>query len=68
MSDETAWRGLKLLLQGTGDMELSFFGGEPFLRYDTMVAMSRVAREAARRSGRRLSIQVTTNATILEEK
>ena len=68
MSDETAWKGLKLLLQGTGDMELSFFGGEPFLRYDTMVAMSRVAREAARRSGRRLSIQVTTNATILEEK
>ncbi|HIB68209.1 MAG TPA: radical SAM protein [Phycisphaerales bacterium] len=68
MSDETAWKGLKLLLQGTGDMELSFFGGEPFLRYDTMVAMSRVARGAARRSGRRLSIQVTTNATILEEK
>ena len=68
MSDETAWRGLKLLLQGAGDMELSFFGGEPFLRYDTMVAMSRVAREAAKRSGRRLSIQVTTNATILEEK
>ena len=68
MSMDTAWESLKLLVSGNQDMELSFFGGEPFLRYDTMVAVSRLARRAARRSGRKLSIQVTTNATILEEK
>jgi uncharacterized protein len=68
MSDETAMEGLKLLLEGEGDMELSFFGGEPFLRFQTMEKVSRLAREAAERAGRRLSIQVTTNATILEEK
>ena len=68
MSMDTAWESLKLLLSGGHDMELSFFGGEPFLRYDTMVAVSRAARKAAERYDRRLSIQVTTNATILEEK
>lgn len=68
MSDTTAWEGLKLLLSGDRDMELSFFGGEPFLRYPTMVKVSRMARKAAELYGRKLSIQVTTNATILEEK
>jgi uncharacterized protein len=68
MSMDTALGGLKLLLNGSQDMELSFFGGEPFLRYDMMVALSRMARKAALRSDRKLSIQVTTNATILEEK
>ncbi len=68
MSDSTAFEGLKLLLSGDRDMELSFFGGEPFLRYPTMVKISRMARKAAERNGRKLSIQVTTNATILEEK
>lgn len=68
MSEKTAWEGVKLLLSGDDDLELSFFGGEPFLRYPTMVKMSRLARQAAQRQGRNLSIQVTTNATILEEK
>lgn len=68
MSMDTAWESLKLLLSGSGDLELSFFGGEPFLRFDTMVAVSRVARKAAALAGRKLTIQVTTNATILEEK
>lgn len=68
MSDETAWGGLKLAFSDPGDLELSFFGGEPFLRYQTMVKTCRAARSVAARSGKRLSIQVTTNATILEEK
>ena len=68
MSSKTAFEGLKMLLSSPRDLELSFFGGEPFLRYDTMVMVSRLARKAARKSGRELSIQVTTNATILEEK
>lgn len=68
MSDETAWGGLKLLFTGAKHLELSFFGGEPFLRYQTMVQTCRAARRAAERLGKTLSIQVTTNATILEEK
>lgn len=68
MSDQTVWEGLKLLLESPQDLELSFFGGEPFLRYDTMVKACRLARKAAERSGKRLTIQVTTNATIMEEK
>lgn len=68
MADQTAWEGLRLMLSAGSDMELSFFGGEPFLRFPTLVQVSRLARKAARKYDRHLSIQVTTNATILEEK
>lgn len=68
MSEDTAWQGLKLLLSEDDDLELSFFGGEPFLRFDTMVKVSRTARKAAALNHRKLTIQVTTNGTILEER
>ena len=68
MTDRVAGEGLKLLAEGDGDIELSFFGGEPLLRFDQMVKYSRWAREIAKRQNRRISFQVTTNATILEEK
>ena len=57
-----------MLFTGSGPMELSFFGGEPFLRFPLMAKVCRWARQASERSGRTLSIQLTTNATILEEK
>ena len=68
MKEKTALEGLKMLFSGSGPMELSFFGGEPFLRFPMMAKVSRWARRVAERSGRDLSIQITTNATILEEK
>ena len=68
MKEKTALEGLKMLFSGSGPMELSFFGGEPFLRFSMMAKVSRWARRVAERSGRDLSIQITTNATILEEK
>ena len=68
MKEKTALEGLKMLFSGSGPMELSFFGGEPFLRFSMMAKVSRWARRVAKRSGRDLSIQITTNATILEEK
>lgn len=68
MSDSTLGEGLKMLFSGPGDLELSFFGGEPLLRFSQMVKASRWARKTADRLGRRLRFQVTTNATILEEK
>jgi uncharacterized protein len=68
MSEETALEGLEMLFSGQGDLELSFFGGEPFLRFDLMSRVCTVARARAQREGRRLSFQVTTNGTILESK
>jgi uncharacterized protein len=68
MSQETALDGLRMLFSGPGDLELSFFGGEPFLRFPLMARVCRMARTAARKAGRRISFQITTNATILEEK
>lgn len=68
MSEETALTGLEMLFSGSGDVELSFFGGEPFLRFDLMSKICAAAQERAAREGRAISFQVTTNATILEEK
>lgn len=68
MSEETALEGLRMLFDGAGDLELSFFGGEPFLRFDLMAKICDLARRRAEEEGRRISFQVTTNATILEEK
>jgi uncharacterized protein len=68
MTEQTAMDGLRMLFDGPGDWELSFFGGEPFLRYPLMTKICRLARRAADKAGRRISFQVTTNATILEEK
>lgn len=69
MTEKTAMEGLRMLFSGgSGDLELSFFGGEPFLRFPLMAKVCRWARRAADRAGRKISFQITTNATILEEK
>ena len=68
MSEETALEGLDMLFSGSGDVELSFFGGEPFLRFDVMQKICALAQQRALAEGRRISYQITTNATILEEK
>ena len=68
MTEETAMDGLRMLFEGSGDLELSFFGGEPFLRFDLMEKICGLARQRAEAEGRRISYQITTNATILEEK
>ena len=47
MSEETAMDGLRMLFDGSGDLELSFFGGEPFLRYDLMTKVCALARDRA---------------------
>lgn len=69
MSDEVAWKALKLAFSGPQDepVEVSFFGGEPMLRFREMVRHTRTAAALARRRGRDVRFQVTTNGTVLDD-
>ena len=69
MADRVADRAVDLLFaDGADTAQLSFFGGEPFLRLDAMQrAVLRARRRAAERQGR-LLLQCTTNGTVLDEE
>jgi uncharacterized protein len=46
-------------------LQISFFGGEPLLAWARLVDLAEYARAAAERVGAVLSLQVTTNGTLL---
>jgi uncharacterized protein len=66
MDDETIERGLDLLYADRADVaQLSFFGGEPFLAFESMRRAVAGAQQRARTLGRRLLLQCTTNGTVM---
>lgn len=68
MPDEVADKALELAFAGVpadGEVQLSYFGGEPTLEWDRLVRAARRAREMARARGVRLRQSVTTNGTLL---
>ncbi len=68
MDEETALRAIELLLdESSGEEEISlvFFGGEPLLESGLILATAARARERAGEVGRRLTLHLTTNGTLL---
>lgn len=66
MSDATARRAVSLLFaRGSGPKDLTFSGGEPLLRLESVRALSDFARRKAEKAGVRLRINVCTNAAAL---
>jgi uncharacterized protein len=65
MPDHVAAAGIDLAFQGFGPVDLGFFGGEPLLRFDQLVAIAHHARSRAEREGRAITLSVTTNGTLL---
>lgn len=68
MSLETARQAVDFYLHrnisgNLRDLNLTFFGGEPFLALDTMEAVVEHAAEAGRKAGKRVRFGATTNAT-----
>ncbi|MHC4365477.1 MAG: radical SAM protein [Planctomycetota bacterium] len=51
-------------IQEGGLLELGFFGGEPFLEADMISSLIDYARSRTQQAGLRLSIAITTNATV----
>ena len=76
MSLELATRAIdRAVLRGKelhgGALDVSFFGGEPLLAWDTLVAVASYARARARARAAELGLdvrlQVTTNGTLLDD-
>lgn len=68
MALATARRAVALALERTtARLHLVFFGGEPLVRWRSLVAMTELARACAARRGIALHPTVTTNGTLLSE-
>jgi uncharacterized protein len=68
MSMQTGRQAIALALARTSHrLHLVFFGGEPLLRFRTLVALTEHARSEADRSGVTVQPAVTTNGTLLTE-
>jgi uncharacterized protein len=68
MSDEIAERGLQFAFSDVregGRVQLSYFGGEPTLEWDKLVAYAKRAREIGKERGVQVRQSVTTNGTLL---
>lgn len=64
MAPETACRAVELACPPGGRLRIQFTGGEPLLAWDTVSAVA----ELGRRTGRRLSLSIQTNGTLLTEE
>jgi len=64
MTREVAARAARLL-QGTGPWRVGFFGGEPMLAWDSVMAGVEAARERADGADARVRFSITTNGTLV---
>ncbi len=69
MPPDTTDRSVDLMFADDADtVQLSFFGGEPFLAFDVMKRAVARARERAAVTGKTLLIQCTTNGSVLRDE
>lgn len=70
LSAETGIRAVDLLFSsaGSGQLSLSFFGGEPLVEYPLLQQLTRYARQKADSSGREIEIGFTTNGSLLDRE
>lgn len=69
MEPETAKQGIDLAIElGQTSACVSYFGGEPLLRYELIEELTRYAREQGRRAGTQMHFRLSTNGTLLDEK
>ena len=61
MTPQTACRAIELACSPGGSLRVQFTGGEPLLAWETISA----AADFGRRTGRRLSMSIQTNGTLL---
>ena len=65
MPDDVADAAVDLAFRQPGDPWIAFFGGEPLLEWERMLAVGQAATDRAAQEGRRLTLQVTTNGTLV---
>lgn len=69
MHESVALRGVDYLLEHSSDqtypLAISFYGGEPLLRFSTLEKVVQYARKRAEGQNREIGFSVTTNGTLL---
>lgn len=69
MDTDTMLQGIRWLLSVCGDYAgIVLFGGEPMLCSDSIPWLVSVARDEARKAGKRVTFSTTTNGTLVDEK
>jgi uncharacterized protein len=71
MDEATARQYVDFLIDNSGDAEkvnMTFFGGEPLLNFPVIVSTVRYGQAKAEEHGKKIGFDLTTNATLLDEK
>ena len=71
MPEDVAIKAIDLFWEGTGslkELNLTFFGGEPFLNLPLMRTVAAYCREKERDTGKKIALSVVTNGTLLTEE
>lgn len=69
MPESTAFKAIDIFWEGTGslkELNLTFFGGEPFLNLPLMQATADYCRKKEKESGKKIRLSVVTNGTLLD--
>lgn len=71
MEKETAYQSIDWLIQQSEKMkqiQVGFFGGEPFLKFSLMKAIVQYAKKRAEEVGKTTSFHATSNATLFDDE
>ncbi len=69
MTKEIAEQGVDLAIElGTDSACVSYFGGEPMLRFDLIKELTSYARKAGAARGRQMHFRMSTNGTLFDEE
>lgn len=71
MSPETGKRAVDFLIEASGPrvrIEVDFFGGEPFLAFDTVREVVEYAERRAREAEKSVGFTLTTNCTLFDQE
>jgi uncharacterized protein len=69
MTEDTALRAVDCFWEGSGrlqELNLTFFGGEPFLNLPLMRTVAAHCQEKSRETGKKIALSVVTNGTLLD--
>lgn len=67
---ETGKKAVDFILSQSGsrrNIDIDFFGGEPLMNWDIVVALTHYCEEQGPKSGKNIRLTITTNAVLLDE-
>ena len=71
MSEAVAFKAIDLFWEGTGglkELNLTYFGGEPFINLPLMRTVAAYCRKKEQDTGKKIALSVVTNGTLLDEE